>query len=110
MLGVMPRITRRARETYQPYRLPDRHELVAGLEVLLVDITHWDMSSHVWGTTIRLDENPVRMRDGVEYVHYHCVRPAWDGDCFVSLLKFTGEYIEPLSDGYDQLRYWIPIR
>lgn len=112
MLGIMPRIiTRRARETHKPYRLPDRHELVPGLEVLMVDITKpWNANSHVWGTIIQLDDNPIRVHNGKDYVHYHCVSPAWNGDCFVPLLKFTGEYIWPHEDAFVQIRFWIAIR
>jgi hypothetical protein len=111
MLGTMSGVvTRRVRETYEPYRLPDRHELVAGLQVLMVDVTHRDASAYVWGTTIQLDDNPVRLRNGEEYVYYHCVRPSWDGDCFVPLLTFTGEYIWPVNDTFVQTRFWIPIR
>lgn len=81
------------------YRFLTREDLVEGAEFLCVDVERY--FSHppylyrdpaVCSDRIKLDENPVRKSesgDEVEdYVFYHTIQPAWDGQCFVSLKHF----------------------
>jgi hypothetical protein len=100
---------RQVPETWKPYRLVEAEDLVPGREdIIMIDLTHFrpELSEALWKTTrVRLDDPAVRPTAlrGLS-VFYHCVEPAWKGQCIVPLEEFTGYwYFGPR----DCTRYWI---
>ena len=80
------------------YRPPTKTDLVAGAELLMVDVERY-MERHNQGisigiicnTRIKLDDEPIApsKRDpNTEIVFYHCMMPPWDGQCFVPIDDF----------------------
>jgi hypothetical protein len=95
------------------YRFLTRVDLVGGAEFMCVDVERYFSyppyayrDPSVSSDRIRLDENPVRKSesgDEVEnYVFYHTIQPAWDGQCFVSLKHFlaTGYLDENMANDH----------
>lgn len=68
------------------YRAPTRKDLVPNAEMLMVDVHPFmqDSGRMAGRTTIRLDAMPVLGND----VYYHCILPAWNGQCFVPAEEF----------------------
>ena len=80
------------------YRPPVRADLVSGAELLMVEVERFmepynqGFNPSIIGTKIRLDEEAIKPSDRDpenEVVYYHCIMPAWDGQCFVHLDDFT---------------------
>ncbi|OHA87827.1 MAG: hypothetical protein A3A96_00425 [Candidatus Zambryskibacteria bacterium RIFCSPLOWO2_01_FULL_39_39] len=79
------------------YRPPTREDLIPGEEMLMVEVERF-MESHnqgynpsIMGTKIKLDEEPIvisNQNPTKEHVMYHCIMPAWDGQCFVPIESF----------------------
>lgn len=95
------------------YRFLTREDLVEGAEFMCVDVGEYfsyppytQRDPAVCSEQIKLDENPVReskLEDQVEdYVFYHTIKPAWDGQCFVSLKYFlaTGYLDEHMANDH----------
>ena len=78
------------------YRPPVREDLVPGAELLMVEVEQYmrdqSIGPNITGTKIRLDDEPIKLSDSdpaKEVVFYHCIMPAWDGQCFVHIDDFT---------------------
>lgn len=94
------------------YRYLNEDELVEGAQALMVDIdSEWQTQHPPAGTIVTLDPDPQGDRDGTPYVYYHCTRPAWEGQCFVSVERFTTGYADrddwPVPGPRHE--FWVPL-
>jgi hypothetical protein len=107
-----PSVIRRAKGN-PSYRLVNEDELVAGLEVFMVDIDIKYVVENPY-SKITLDENPIRKRaEGNSFVYYHCTSaPKWVGQCFVPVSKFTTSVDDHQQyvGGGPRYEYWLPLR
>ena len=78
------------------YRPPTREDLVPGAELLMVEVERYmedqSIGPQITGTKIKLDDQPIKPSNaepGKKVVYYHCIMPAWEGQCFVGLDDFT---------------------
>lgn len=94
------------------YRYLNEDELVEGAQALMIDIdSEYQTRYPTAGTIVTLDAEPTEHRDGEPCVYYHCTRPKWEGQCFVSVNKFTTGHHEPdrFHPGGPRHEYWVPI-
>lgn len=80
------------------YRPPVREDLVPGAELIMVDVEQYmhphnqSINPSIISTKIKLDDEPIKPSNldlAKEVVFYHCIMPAWEPQCFVSLDDFT---------------------
>jgi hypothetical protein len=108
----MPSTVRRAVATNWSYRLVEREDLRAGLEIYYVEHDRQldpSVDPKVLAWRIRLDDDPVREVTLGTYVFYHFVFPEpWaNQDCFVPLEDFTEQFERRPFDHHDH--YWLPM-
>jgi hypothetical protein len=101
----MTTIERRRAVENRGYRLVEEGDIVAGMVIEMVERESVQIHPQYPTDKIRLDENPIRDRDGIPYVFYHCIDPAWDDQCFVPLAYFIGKSEDM---GSDHFNYWLP--
>lgn len=74
------------------YRSPVKEDLVPGAELIMVEVARFmepcnqTLDPSVTQTKIKIDSQSIQT---FNMVYYHCIMPAWDKQCFVSIDDFT---------------------
>jgi len=107
----------REKMVVQGYRVVREADISPGQELVLVDIDVFTLSgnglhpSHAPGCTIvKLDEEPIRQSDSGDNsktVFYHCIKPAWSGQCFVPQSTLLLDSYVPRTTYENDTRYFI---
>ncbi len=101
--------------TRQQFRYLNEDELVSGATAWMVDIDNLPREPsdlRFYGKVeVTVDQNPLfDDRQGVRSVYYHCIRPAWEGQCFVPVAHMTTGFTERDERPAPGPRheYWVP--
>ena len=99
------------------YRSPVKEDLLVGKEFYMLEVDrlmqvhNQSMNPKFLADIIKLDNEPIRpscIEPGQEMVYYHCIVPAWDQQCFVSIDDFTATGYR--DDGYaNHTRYFVKV-
>ena len=101
--------------THQQFRYLNEDELLEGATAWMVDIDQLPDAIgdlNFYGkTVVEVDADPLfDDRQGVRSVYYHCIRPAWEGQCFVPVAHMTTGFTERGERPAPGPRheYWVP--